>query len=53
MIELLTMNHYGIYVWPAYGITLLILVCIVFLVLREKNKTHRILKHYIENKNES
>ncbi len=43
------MIDYGIYVWPAYGITLLILGLNIFFALREKIKTHMLLKKHYES----
>lgn len=53
MIELLMMGKYGIYVWPAYTITVVILGLNIFLALREKNKTLYVVKKIIANQNES
>lgn len=53
MMELLAMGDYGVYVWPAYGITLFILGLNMFLAIREKNKTHHFIKQMITNSNES
>lgn len=46
-------SDYGIYVWPAYGVTLFILGLNIFFALREKRKTHRFLKKSLVDRHES
>jgi heme exporter protein CcmD len=51
--HILSMGGYGIYVWAAYVITLVIfglnlLVCVV-----EKKQTHKIIRRHLVDNNES
>lgn len=42
--QLLTMGGYGIYVWPAYGITLCVFVINLFLTYKEKKQIKNLIK---------
>lgn len=43
ILHALSMGGYGFYVWPAYGMTLLVLGINIFLVFREKNAIKKIM----------
>lgn len=42
--ELLAMGGYGMYVWPAYGITFAVFTLNLFIALKEKNQIKKLLK---------
>ncbi len=44
------MDDYGIYIWPAYAITIFVLCLNIFFALREKHKTYSLLKNNHEPK---
>ena len=41
MLKLLTMGGYGAYVWPAYGMTLLVLSILFISAWREKKRVRQ------------
>lgn len=45
--QFLNMDGYGIYVWPAYCITLLIFVINIALTLQEKRQIKKIISQYL------
>lgn len=45
--KLFNMGGYGIYVWPAYGITLLVLGMNVVITLNEKRKIKKMLQQQL------
>ena len=42
--KLLSMDAYGIYVWSAYSITLIVFSINLFLAMREKNAVKKIIR---------
>lgn len=49
IMHLLNMNGYGIYVWPAYGITLVIFAINIIHSLREKNRIKKMIADYLSH----
>lgn len=47
MHELFVMGGYGAYVWPAYGVTFLVLSINVFVSLRQKKQVKKIITDYL------
>lgn len=44
--HILEMGGYGMYVWPAYFITFSVFIGNVWVILREKNRTKKLLQNY-------
>ncbi|MHB1948740.1 MAG: heme exporter protein CcmD [Gammaproteobacteria bacterium] len=42
--QLITMGGYGMYVWPAYGITFAVFAINLFIALKEKKQIKKLLK---------
>ncbi|MBL4741298.1 MAG: heme exporter protein CcmD [Sneathiella sp.] len=42
--EFLNMGGYGAFVWPSYGVSALILICLIVLSIRHLRKIERELK---------
>lgn len=45
--QLFAMGGYGIYVWPAYGITFAVFAINLFSALREKKQIKKLLQHEV------
>lgn len=45
--DLFFMHGYGLYVWPAYTITLLVFGINIFNTVNEKRQTTKRIKHYL------
>jgi heme exporter protein CcmD len=45
--QIFDMGGYGIYVWPAYGITMIVFAINVFIALNEKKHIKKIMKRYL------
>lgn len=50
--DIISMHGYGMYVWPAYFITLFIFGINLFSTLTEKQQTKKRIKQYLLNHNE-
>ena len=46
LVKLFAMGGYGIYVWPAYCITFVVLGINLFMTFREKKSVKKIIHHY-------
>lgn len=46
--DIFDMGGYGLYVWPAYCITLLIFGLNLFLTLKEKHRVKKIIVQYLQ-----
>lgn len=44
--EIISMGGYGLYVWTAYSITLLVFGMNLFTAIREKKRVKKTLRHY-------
>ncbi len=49
---MLSMGGYGIYLWPAYGITLAVFSINFISAILEKRRVKNIIKNYLLEKNE-
>lgn len=45
--QLFAMGGYGIYVWPAYAITLIVFALNLLAIFREKRHAKKIIKQYL------
>lgn len=51
--HLFLMGGYGIYVWPAYSITLFVFAINFFATFQEKHRIKKIVRQYIAQVNQS
>jgi heme exporter protein CcmD len=52
-VTMLTMNGYGIYVWPSYAIMLIIFGINLWLFFREKKQIKKTIQRYLNHSHES